>query len=122
MMKEMKTSPPPTSQDVGDLVERSRKNEVLLLYLRFFNILMSRKKLSREEGKVRIMGGGGGLALQVAAVEFPKCKEGKGVCNVLIFQKSRWCKSSPRGANALNETLLTNLTNKFTNSIKCVFF
>ena len=35
------------------MVERSRRNEVLLLYLRFFNILMSRKKIKHEESKVR---------------------------------------------------------------------
>ena len=42
-------SPP---QDVSEMVERNRRNEVLLLYLRFFNILMSRKKIKHEEGKV----------------------------------------------------------------------
>ena len=35
------------------MVERNSRNEVLLLYLRFFNILMSRKKIKHEEGKVR---------------------------------------------------------------------
>ena len=35
-----------------DMVERSRKNEVMLLYLRFFNILMSRKKIKQDETKV----------------------------------------------------------------------
>ena len=34
------------------MVERNSRNEVLLLYLRFFNILMSRKKIKHEEGKV----------------------------------------------------------------------
>ena len=34
------------------MVKRSHRNEVLLLYLRFFNILMSRKKIKQEEGKV----------------------------------------------------------------------
>ena len=34
------------------MVKRSHRNEVLLLYLRFFNILMSRKNIKQEEGKV----------------------------------------------------------------------
>ena len=37
---------------MSDVVERSRKREVHLLYLRFFNILMSRKKLRGEDSKV----------------------------------------------------------------------
>ena len=40
------------------MVERTPQNEVLLLYLRFFNILMSRKKIKHEEGKV-VSGRGG---------------------------------------------------------------
>lgn len=39
-------------QDVSGMVERNRQNEVLLLYLRFFNILMSRKKLKQDDTKV----------------------------------------------------------------------
>jgi len=38
-------------EDVSDVVERSRKREVHLLYLRFFNILMSRKKRRGEDSK-----------------------------------------------------------------------
>ena len=34
------------------MVERSKQREVLLLYLRFFNILMSRRKVKGEDGKV----------------------------------------------------------------------
>ena len=44
--------PSPLSQDLSGMVERSRQNEVLLLYLRFFNILMSRKKVKQNETKV----------------------------------------------------------------------
>ena len=34
------------------MVDRSKQREVLLLYLRFFNILMSRRKVKGEDGKV----------------------------------------------------------------------
>ena len=41
-----------TQHTVDDMVERSKRREVLLLYLRFFNILMSRRKVKGEDGKV----------------------------------------------------------------------
>lgn len=41
-----------TQHAVDGMVERSRRREVLLLYLRFFNILMSRRKVKGEDGKV----------------------------------------------------------------------
>ena len=37
---------------VGEMVVRTRQREVLLLYLRYFNILMSRRKVKGEDGKV----------------------------------------------------------------------
>ena len=37
---------------VNGLVERSKQREVFLLYLRFFNILMSRRKLKGDDNKV----------------------------------------------------------------------
>ena len=38
--------------DVAELVKRTDHHEVLLMYLRFFNILMSRKKRKGDEPKV----------------------------------------------------------------------
>lgn len=38
---------------LSGMVDRSKQREVLLLYLRFFNILMSRRKVKGEDGKVR---------------------------------------------------------------------
>ena len=43
---------PPDEGAVGAMVERSKQREVQLLYLRFFNILMSRRKVKGEDGKV----------------------------------------------------------------------
>lgn len=37
---------------INAMVERDQRREVLLLYLRFFNILMSRRKVKGEDGKV----------------------------------------------------------------------
>ena len=39
-------------EDVVEMVKRSERHEVHLMYLRFFNILMSRKKGKGEEAKV----------------------------------------------------------------------
>ena len=39
-------------EDVTDMVKRTARHEVHLMYLRFFNILMSRKKGKGEEPKV----------------------------------------------------------------------
>ena len=39
--------------DVAEMVKRTERQEVHLMYLRFFNILMSRKKAKGEETKVR---------------------------------------------------------------------
>ena len=39
-------------EDVAEMVKRSERHEVHLMYLRFFNILMSRKKGKGEEAKV----------------------------------------------------------------------
>lgn len=41
-----------TQDAVDAMVGRSKRREVLLLYLRFFNILMSRRKVKGEDGKV----------------------------------------------------------------------
>ena len=40
-------------EDVAEMVKRTERQEVHLMYLRFFNILMSRKKAKGEERKVR---------------------------------------------------------------------
>ena len=47
------SAPPPPPQDLSGLVERTPQHETRLLYLRFFNILMSKKKLGAAESKVR---------------------------------------------------------------------
>ena len=39
-------------EDVAEMVRRSDCHEVYLMYLRFFNILMSRKKGKGDEAKV----------------------------------------------------------------------
>ena len=39
-------------EDVTEMVKRTDRHEVHLMYLRFFNILMSRKKRKGEEAKV----------------------------------------------------------------------
>ncbi len=39
------------TQNISDVVTRSRNRAVLLLYLRFFNILMSRKKYGADDSK-----------------------------------------------------------------------
>ncbi len=44
---------PSLEQQARERVERSNQREVQLLYLRFFNILMSRRKVKEEDGKVR---------------------------------------------------------------------
>lgn len=41
-------------EDVSEMVKRSDRHEVHLMYLRFFNILMSRKKGKGEETKVSL--------------------------------------------------------------------
>ncbi len=40
---------------IDSMVERGEEKEVFLLYLRFFNILMSRRKVKGEESSVREM-------------------------------------------------------------------
>lgn len=46
---------PSLEQRAQEMVERSNRREVQLLYLRFFNILMSRRKVKEEDGKVGVV-------------------------------------------------------------------
>ena len=39
-------------EDITEIVKRTDRHEVFLMYLRFFNILMSRKKGKGDEPKV----------------------------------------------------------------------
>ena len=45
---------PSLEQQASEMVERSNQREVQLLYLRFFNILISRRKVKGEDGKVKV--------------------------------------------------------------------
>lgn len=42
----------PDDAAIKGLVDRNKQQEVFLLYLRFFNILMSRRKMKGEDNKV----------------------------------------------------------------------
>ena len=44
-------------EDVAEMVKRTGRQEVHVMYLRFFNILMSRKKGKGDESKVSALTG-----------------------------------------------------------------
>ena len=46
--------------DVSQMMTRSTSSEVLLLLLRFFNIIMSRKRMRGDKTEVHILDGDGG--------------------------------------------------------------
>jgi hypothetical protein len=66
------------SEDVAEMVKRSERHEVHLMYLRFFNILMSRKKGKGEEAKVS--SGVSVYVRETSLVEISKCKDRRRAC------------------------------------------